>query len=317
LRQAPPAGKVKCPKCGKAVPVRVAARPVPAGGGEPLDPDDEGFDFGNINFPTASPTSAVSHFPIAAQQLQVYDGPIPGDPLETLAAQEAEAAEQAAGGGGPRPASQKKKTSPLVVVGALAGVGLLVVGVVIGGVMLSGSGGSGGAQVVDPLTELKASTPAGYQAVGHYGCVALLPKGENLADLRTVIGSDCTMVQSGESGSYFFFGAMDGGSREIDADQMKKKAGRQLGGEILGGTPTERNGYQGIKGKLDGSLFVPNMMVEIYHVQERFVILGCAPASFEADPTVQFAVDRKLEEEEQNVFYKSFKVGPKPSGWLF
>ena len=189
-----------------------------------------------------------------------------------------------------------------------------MIGVVVAGVMMSGSGGAGGS-TVDALTELKASTPAGYQAVGHYGCVALLPKGENLADLRTVI--ECTMVQSADSGSYFFFGAMDGGTRETDADQMKKKAGRQLGGEILGGTPTERNGYEGIKGKLDGSLFVPNMMVEIYHVDARFVVLGCAPASLGADPSVQMSIDRGLEQEEQDVFYKSFKVGPQPSGWLF
>ena len=64
LRQAPPAGKVKCPKCGKVVPVRAAAKSVPAAGrGRPLDPDDEGFDFGSVNFPSASPTVAVSHFP--------------------------------------------------------------------------------------------------------------------------------------------------------------------------------------------------------------------------------------------------------------
>ena len=320
LRQAPPAGKVKCPKCGKVVPVRAAGKPVPAGGsGRTLDPDDEGFDFGSVNFPSASPTVAVSHFPVAGQSAKVYDGPIPGDPLEALAAEEAgsEAGSDAvSAGGGRRPAQPKKKMSPLVVVGALAGVGLLVVGVVVAGVMMSGSGG-GGAKAVDALAELKASAPAGYQAVGHYGCVALLPKGENIVDLRTVIGSDCTMVRSAESGSTFFFGAMDGGSREIDADQMRKKASRQLGGDVLGGTPVKRNGYEGIKGKLDGSLFVPNMMIEAYHVDGRFVIVGCAPASMGADPSVQMSLDRALEEEEQEIFYKSFKVGPKPSGWLF
>jgi hypothetical protein len=314
LRQAPPAGKVKCPKCGKVVPVRSSAKPVPAGGSrQPLDPDDAGFDFASVNFPSASPTVAVSQFPVTGQRVEVYDGPIPGDPLEALAAEES-ALDAADAGGTRQPAKSKKKMSPLVVVGALAVTGLLVVGAVVAGVMMSGSGG-GGAKAVDALAELKASTPAGYQAVGHYGCVALLPKGENTADLRSVI--DCTMVQSAESGSVFFFGAMDGGTLEIDADQMKKKAARQLSGEILGGTPTTRNKYEGIKGKLDGSLFVPNMMVEIFHVDGRFVILGCAPASFEADPTVQMAVDRVLEQEEQDIFYKSFKVGPAPSGWLF
>ena len=328
LRQQPPSGKVKCPKCSKVIALPGSTKPAMAGKSassgrsapanrpaRDLDPDDDGFDFGQVSFPSSAPAAAVSHFPVAGQNMRVYDGPIPGDPLETATEEDVAAANQQAGGGGQRP---KKQTSPMVVIGALAGVGVLVIGAVIVGVVMSGSGGSGG-DTVDPLVQLKASAPDGYQAVGHQGCIALVPKGRDVNTLRdvNVIGPDCTIVESSASGSTFFFGAMDGGTREIDADQMRKKAGRQLGGEILGGTPVTRKGYEGIKGKLDGSLFVTNMMVEIYHVDGRFVILGCAPASFEADPTVQMAVDRQLEQEEQDVFYKSFEVGPRPSGWLF
>ena len=120
LRQAPPAGKVKCPKCGNVVPVRVAGKPVPAGNaGKPLDPDDDGFDFGKINFPSPSATTAVTQFPVAGKPVKVYTGPIPGDPLEGLTDAEADAAVESAGGT-PQPA-RKKKISPLVVVGASPG----------------------------------------------------------------------------------------------------------------------------------------------------------------------------------------------------
>ena len=66
---------------------------------------------------------------------------------------------------------------------------------------------------------------------------------------------------------------------------------------------------------LDGSLFLPRMKVEIFHEDERFVIVGCAPKSMGADPSVP--VNRALEGEEEGIFYGSFKVGPKPSGWLW
>ena len=70
------------------------------------------------------------------------------------------------------------------------------------------------------------------------------------------------------------------------------------------------------KGMLDGSIFLPRMKVEIYFQDERFVILGCAPASMGADPSA--AVDRQTEAAEEEIFYSSFKIGPKPSGgWLF
>lgn len=316
LRQAPPAGKVKCPKCSNVVPVPASAQPAgqkkaPASKpSQPLDPDDAAFDFGRINFPNASPTA--SSFPVAGQPMQVYDGPIPGDPLDSLPPEE----------GGPQPeirtaTGAKKKSSPLLAVGILAGLGVLVIGGIVAGVMLSGGGG-GGEKKVDELAKLKANTPKGYQAIGHRGCATLLPAGPILdTKLSSVIGSECTAVESSASGSFFFFGAMDGGTSPLDEDQMKKKAGKQLGGDILGGSPTERNGYKGIEGKLDGSQFVQNMIVEIYHADGQFVILGCAPAGFEADPSEQMGVDIELVLAEQKKFHDSFRIGPAPSGWLF
>jgi hypothetical protein len=140
-----------------------------------------------------------------------------------------------------------------------------------------------------------------------------MPKGSEYEDLPSM--SETVAIMSSESQSVFLMSAMNGGSRPLDKDQLRKKANRQLGGEILGGNETERNGYKGIKGMLDGSIFLPRMQVEVFHVDERFVIIGCAPASMGADPSMK--VDRALETAEQDIFYGSFKIGPKPSGFSF
>lgn len=313
LREAPASGKVKCPKCKNVVPVRAASgKPVakqraPVAAGNPVDPDDDAFDFGRINFPSASGANAVSQFPVASG-VSVYDGPIPGDPLEAVAAEE-ESAEAAAGPAVAASASKKpKKKNPMVLIGALGGVAVLL----IGGIVAVALSGGGGEAKVDVVAAAQSTAPEGYKAYGIEGVVVLMPKGSGWDKLPSVVESNA--VLSDGSGSVYFLGAMNGGKRPLDKDQMRKKAERQLGGEILGGIEMERNGYKGIKGMLDGSIFLPRMKVEVFHHDERFVIIGCAPASMGADPSAD--VDRKLEGEEEEIFYKSFKIGPKPSGWF-
>ena len=135
------------------------------------------------------------------------------------------------------------------------------------------------------------------------------PNGESYSELPSSI--ECVAVKSSQTGTDFFFGAMNGGKRPIDNDQMKKKAGRQLGGEILVNGEAKRNGYSGIKGILDGSIFLPRMQVEIYHVDERFVVIGCATSYF----VTGVPSNNPLEKEEQDIFYKSLKVGSMPGWW--
>ncbi len=241
--------------------------------------------------------------------MSVYEGPIPGDPLEAAAAEEDD--EGAAEGGHVATASaKKKKKNPMVLIGALGGLAVLLIGGIVA-VALMGGGGGGEANV-DVVAAAQSTAPQGYTAKGIEGVVILMPKGSGWDKLPSVIES--AAVMSDGSGSVYFLGAMNGGKRPLDKDQMRKKAERQLGGEILGGNETERNGYKGIKGMLDGSIFLPRMMVEVFHVEERFVIIGCAPASLGADPSAD--VDRALETAEQEIFYGSFKIGPKPSGWF-
>ena len=62
---------------------------------------------------------------------------------------------------------------------------------------------------------------------------------------------------------------------------------------------------------LDGSIFLPRMKVEIFHVEERFVILGLRRGAWA--PTRASRSTVQLEAEEEGIFYRSFKVGPKPS----
>jgi ribosomal protein S27E len=130
LRQAPPSGKVKCPKCSNVVSVPTAAagapKPKSVAAAKAVDPDDEAFDFGRVNFPSASAATAISEFPIA-ENASVYEGPIPGDPLEI---QEEESDDSEGRREILAPAAVPKKKRPMLLVGILAGVGvLLIVGI--------------------------------------------------------------------------------------------------------------------------------------------------------------------------------------------
>ncbi len=304
LQQAPASGQVKCPKCGAVVGVRATA---PAG--RVVDPNDDTFDFGQVKFPAAVAAPTVSHFR-SSGNLKPYTGPIPGDPLAAVAAPQTSGDPHGGGAVATTP-SKKKGISPKMLIGILGGVALLLVGGIVAVVMMSGSGGSEGPQV-DVIAEAQAAAPENYSAVGIYGTVVLVPKGDDLGEVPSAIESRA--ILSSGSGSVYYLGAMNGGKLEIDNEQMRKKASRMLGGDVLGGQDTERNGYKGIKGMLDGSVFLPRMQVEIYHVNEIFAIIGCAPASMGADPSVP--VDRALETEEQDIFYKSFKIGSPPGGWF-
>ena len=300
-------------------PAQSATRPAAVGPSGALDPDDDGFDFGKISFPSVSGANAVTHFP-SAGNVSVYEGPIPGDPLD-LVPEAAQGDHASAGGhaagqgqaapGKAAPGKAGKKRSPMILIGAVSGLLLLIIVGIAAAVMFGGGGGGG--PKVDLVATAQSTAPSGYKAVGIDGCVVLMPKGFDFRDLPS--SSEVSAVESDGSGSVYLLAAMNGGKRPLEQDQMIKKAERQLGGDILGGTDVERNGYKGYQGMLDGSIFLPRMKVEIFHIDERFVILGCAPRSMGADPSVQ--VDRQLEAEEEGIFYGSFKIGPRPSGWLW
>ncbi len=310
LREAPPSGKVKCPKCSNIVPVQAAAskpapqQRAPVAAGPAVDPDDDAFDFGRINFPSASGATAVSQFPVTGSR-KVYEGPIPGDPLAAEADEEDD--EEADDGGHVATASpRKKKKNPMVLIGALGGLAVVLIGGIVA-VALMGGGGGGEANV-DVVAAAQSTAPQGYTAVGLEGCVVLMPKGHELGQLKTA--ADVKAIKSDASGAVFYFAAMNGGTRPLDKDQMRKKAERLMGGDVLGSAETERNGYKGIKGVLATSIMLPEkMQVEIYHAEERFVIIGVATA----DPTLPPA---GAEAAERKIFYASFKIGPKPSGWF-
>ncbi len=146
LKAAPPNGKIKCPKCGAVVSVGKAnpsqAKPASVSAGS-LDPDDDGFDFSQIKFPSSGGANAITQFPSHGQK-SVYDGPIPGDPLEFVQEEEDAATAGAGGGkaGGKKPggtAKGSKKRKPLLLIGIIAGLLLAAIGGVGAFMLLGGS----------------------------------------------------------------------------------------------------------------------------------------------------------------------------------
>ncbi len=136
LQKAPASGKIKCPKCGAIVAVgtRPAAAKPAAAPSRAKTPDDDGFDFGQVNFPAAGGANAVTEFP-THQTGQVYDGPIPGDPMD-IVQEEPEEEEvtvgayhrQAEAGTDSSKAKGTGKRSPMLLIGVIAGVLVLVIG---------------------------------------------------------------------------------------------------------------------------------------------------------------------------------------------
>lgn len=143
LKQIPTASRIKCPACSNAIPIsgtgKAKPRSAPNGGnGARLTPEDEGFDFGQIQFPSAGPV-AVTTFPTHNESLDVYQGPIPGDPL----AEELDGQSDESESSSPSP-QKKNKTkgtlSPTAMAAILAAtIFLLLVAVVIGTMVGGGS----------------------------------------------------------------------------------------------------------------------------------------------------------------------------------
>ena len=145
LKAAPPNGKIKCPKCGavisvgKSAPSRAKPAPISAGS---HDPDDENFDFSQIKFPSSGGANAVTQFPTHGQK-SVYDGPIPGDPLEFVQEQDEDAGGKSGGQkpGGQKPGGQgkgSKKQKPMLLIGIVVGVLLLAIAGIAAAILLGG-----------------------------------------------------------------------------------------------------------------------------------------------------------------------------------
>lgn len=283
-----------------------------------LTPEDEGFDFSQIQFPSAGPV-AVSSFPNDPYSRTAYEGPIPGDPLGEYIGQRSTETDPT----GPPKGKPKGTLSPAAIAGILGGVfAFLLIAIVIGTVLTSGGGGEAKASgspagTAEDLAATKQNVPAGYDAVEIAGAVIYMPKGqEGSKNLNTVM--EYKSVESTKTQSYYFFGSMPETAETVDAEQLRKRVAAQLKGGYLGGTPFENpKGYSGIQGRLDQSLFVPDMQVETFHVDGRIFVVGAAPFSMGADTAVQMTVDRNAENEELQTFQNSFTVGPQPKGGLF
>ncbi|MCM2372278.1 zinc-ribbon domain-containing protein [Aporhodopirellula aestuarii] len=153
VKQMPAGGRIKCPACGGVIPVGgaagarpTAARPAASGQRKLLTPEDEGFDFGQIQFPAAGPV-AVTQFPDNPYSRSAYHGPIPGDPLGEYIGGPADQPDE--DGGKPR-GKAKGKLSPLALAAILGGtLAFLLIAIVIGTVVAS----SGGDEEATPAAE--------------------------------------------------------------------------------------------------------------------------------------------------------------------
>ncbi|MFG0289131.1 MAG: hypothetical protein ACF8CQ_13195 [Rhodopirellula sp. JB044] len=329
LKQMPAGGRIKCPACGSVIPVggkapsaRAATRPT---SGKMLTPEDEGFDFGQIQFPSAGPV-AVSTFPSDPYGRTAYQGPIQGDPLGEYVG---EPTAEASGGDGTGQTKKKAKgtLSPLALAAILGGTLMFVLLAIVIGTVLATSGGDETADAAESVSgspsspaadvaAVKANGPAGYDLVEIAGAVIYMPQGRAVSEgINTVL--EYKAVESTKTESYFFFGSMPETAKEVEPERLRKRIAAQLKGGYIGGTQWQRNGYGGIKGRVDQSPFVSDMQVETFHVDGRIFVVGYAPFSMGADPSVQMSVDRGAENEEIKTYQDSFTVGPKPKGGLF
>lgn len=333
LKQIPAGGRFKCPSCGGVVSVGSGGKAAPPAGAKrpaaaqrsraPLTPNDDGFDFGQIRFPSAGP-AAVSQYPVDDQKMNVYTGPIQGDPM---------ADQLAAEGGGdidvPMPGdtvagkSQKGKLSPAMLAGIIGGVVVLMLLAIVIGTLASGggedttadAGGNAGPSAASRVAEVKKNVPEGYQLVELDGVVAYLPKGETNKVDGWKSRLDTKATESNVTGSFFLFGVMDAASADMDKEKIRKAIGKQFTADYLGGQAVSRNGYDGIKGMITESLFVPRMQCETFLVGGRLVVMGVARASDGGAPGASY--DRGAEQKEVDTFQQSMAVGPKSSsGWF-
>jgi hypothetical protein len=323
LKQMPAGGRIKCPGCSNVISLggaSPAAKPAARSSQQgPLLPGDLGFDFNQIQFPSAGPV-AVTTYPNDPYSRTAYQGPIPGDPLgEYIGERPAEPDPNASGQGKGKP---KGTLSPVALAGIIGGVfALLLVVIVIGTVLSSGGGeeakvSGSPASTAETVASVKSAVPAGYELVEIAGAVIYLPKGEEVSTkLSTVM--EYRAVRSSTTQSNYFFGSMPETAAEIEPEMFRKRVAAQLKGGFLGGTPFERKGYKGIKGRLDQSLFVADLQIEAFHVDGRIFIVGVGPASMGASVETQMQIDRAAEDKELTTFQDSFTVGPRPKGGLF
>ncbi|TWT80992.1 hypothetical protein CA13_24390 [Planctomycetes bacterium CA13] len=312
VQKMPAGGKIKCPRCAKVISLgrsQPSSRPSAA-----LNPNDEGFDFAQINFPSAGPAPTVSQFPVK-NDVTVYAGPIPGDPLA-----DATAEEQSVAAANDAVSGDKKRTkkSPLLIGGIAIGViGLLAVFAVVGMMLSKKGGGSAGESKVDAVAAVTAKLKPGFYVVDMEGVAVAMPNGSE-SDPQLRVGKS-VIVQSSTTGSMYFFKASTGSKAELDVKQLTNRTKRELVGDLLGVSETTRNGYKGIKGTLATSFYFSgmNMPVEVFNVDGRFVIIGCVPASMGADVETQMSIDRGAEAAEQEVFYDSFTIGSNSGGGWF
>ncbi len=287
LRQAPASGKIKCPKCASIVNVgSAAALPTAASTSAPGE-----FDFGSLSLPPANEPT-VRPF---QSTILVAARPITKSPAAPAAVAETAS----------KPSDKKMAA---VSVGVLAAIvsGIISFYVVRG--LVGGSGRSDSSVAEADANADRGDAPDGYKQVDVEGVTAYMPDGEELLELPQAL--TCKGVLT-PAGTVFFLASTAGNNTVVEGEKLQQKATRLLGGGIIGGSPCERNGYTGNKFVLDQCLRLPDMNIEVYQIEGRFIVIGVSKESLGEGGS--FVVGQSSEPEKQTVFFDSLTIGPKPS----
>ncbi len=285
LRQVPASGKIKCPKCASIVNVGNAVAPAtPASNSTPAE-----FDFGSLTLPPANEPTVrpfKSTIPVAAR------------PIAKTATAQATVAETAS-----KPSDKKMAAVSIGVLAAIVS-GIIAFYVVRG---LVGGGGGSDSNVASADAD-NGDAPDGCKQVNVEGVTAYMPDGEELLELPPALTCEGVLTPAG---TVFFLASTAGNNTVVEGEKLQQKATRLLGGGIIGGSPCERNGYKGNKFVLDQCLRLPDMNIEVYQIEGRFIVIGVSKESLGDGGS--FVVGQSSEPEKQTVFFDSFKIGPKPS----
>ncbi|MEL6896358.1 MAG: hypothetical protein AAFP90_09675 [Planctomycetota bacterium] len=156
-------------------------------------------------------------------------------------------------------------------------------------------------------------TPAGFQRQRWMGISVALPPGSVDDEMAVPSSVDVRMVESSNTGSFFFVGVVRADDDPADPEKIKNKVRRLLKSGMIGAVAHTRGDCAGVKGRVDQSPNVPDMEVEIFKELKRMVIMGCATESQQRSRSGNSdlsGINLDAERQERQQFFESLVIGP-------
>ena len=158
----------------------------------------------------------------------------------------------------------------------------------------------------------EASVPDGFTLYDEHGVTIHLPIGQEIP----VHGSawETRAIQTA-SGTVYFVGVTPS-TNVREGQKLQRRMDTFMSGGFLQAGIASRNGYEGIRGRLDQCIYLPNMNLEVYQLDGRFVVIGVSSGG-STDAAGNTVVGGSVEPENETTFYDSLTIGPQPSGGLW